>query len=117
LEQNLDLCDIFQPGSHERRAYDQRLEEVAGLAELFKVLSDQTRINILYLLAHEPLCTCDLADILGLTLPAISHHLRLLRTMNLVKGRREGKMVYYSLADDHVLALIDQAQEHYNEGR
>ncbi len=94
-----------------------RLPEVAGLSELFRALADETRTKILYLLAAEELCVRDLATILGLSLPAVSHHLRLLKTMRLVKYRREGKNVYYSLDDDHVLRLIQVAQEHYEEER
>ncbi len=96
-------------------ALRERVLEVAGLSELFRVLADETRTKILYLLAAEELCVHDLAQILDLTLPTISHHLRLMRLMRLVKSRREGKHVYYSLSDDHVLQLIQTAQEHYQE--
>ena len=89
--------------------------QVAGLSELFRVLADETRTKILYLLATEELCVHNLAQILDLTLPTISHHLRLMKLMRLVKSRREGKHVYYSLSDDHVLQLIQLAQEHYQE--
>lgn len=96
-------------------ALRERLPEVAGLSELFRVLADETRTKILYLLAAEELCVHDLAQILDLTLPTVSHHLRLMRLMRLVKSRRDGKHVYYSLSDDHVLQLIQTAQEHYQE--
>mgnify|MGYP001439337403 FL=1 len=91
--------------------------EVEGLSELFRVLGDETRTKILYLLAQEKLCVCDLAMILEMTLPAVSHHLRLLKALRLVKYQREGKMVYYSLDDDHILNLIREAQEHFAEGK
>ena len=71
----------------------------------------------MYLLSQEEMCVCDLAEILELSLPAISHHLRLLKLLRLVKYRREGKMVYYSLADDHVIKLMEVAKEHYEEER
>ena len=89
----------------------------AGISEVFKALSDETRTRILYLLAARELCVCDLADILGMTLPAVSHHLRLLRTMRLVKFRREGKQAFYRLDDDHILRLIEVTREHFGEGR
>jgi ArsR family transcriptional regulator len=94
-----------------------KIIEVAGLSELFKVLGDETRTRILYLLAHGELCTCDLAGILEMSLPAISHHLRLLRMARLVRYRREGKNVYYALDDDHVLHIIREAQAHFREER
>lgn len=91
--------------------------EVAGLSELFKVLGDETRTKILYLLSHRELCVCDMAKILEMSLPAVSHHLRLLKAMRLVRYRREGKMVFYSLDDEHIVNLIREAQEHFAEGR
>jgi ArsR family transcriptional regulator len=112
---NPDLCDVFSPSELDCTALRAKAAEVAGLAEVFKVLGDETRTKIVYLLAERPLCVCDLAEILEMTLPAISHHLRLLRAMRLVKYVREGKMVYYSLDDDHILNLIKEAQEHLAE--
>lgn len=94
-----------------------RLVDVAGLSELFRALSDETRTKILYLLARQELCVCDLAHLLDMTLPAVSHHLRLLRTMRLVRSRRAGKQVFYTLDDDHVLSLIEVAREHYIDQR
>jgi len=95
----------------------EKLVEVAGLSELFKVLGDETRTRIIYLLAECELCTCDLAEILGMSLPAVSHHLRLLRMTRLVRHRREGKSVYYALDDEHVLHIIREAQAHFREER
>lgn len=112
-----DVCSSFDPDGERVAALRERLVEVAGLSALFQALADETRTKILYLLASEELCVCDLAAILDLSLPAVSHHLRLLKTMRLVKYRREGKNVYYSLADEHVLRLIQVAQEHYEEDR
>ena len=89
------------------------LVDVAGLSELFRALADETRTRILYLLSERELCVCDLAHLLELSLPAVSHHLRLLRMMRLVRPRRNGKQVFYTLDDDHVLSLIRVAQEHY----
>jgi ArsR family transcriptional regulator len=93
------------------------LFEVSGLSELFRVLADETRTRILYLLSQEELCVYDIAQVMEMTLPAVSHHLRLLKTMRLVRSRRSGKHVFYLLDDDHVLALIKVAQEHYIDGR
>lgn len=111
------VCARFDPHADRVAALRGRVAEVAGLAELFQALADETRTRILYLLAADELCVCDLAAILDLSLPAVSHHLRLLKAMRLVNARREGRNVYYSLADDHVLRLIQVAQEHYAEER
>lgn len=114
----LDCCDSFDPAHPEAKsALRERLIEVAGLSELFKVLGDETRTRILYLLSLEELCICDIADVMEMSLPAVSHHLRLLKAMRLVKYRRDGKQVYYSLDDDHILGLIRLAQEHFEEER
>ncbi|PKL06253.1 MAG: transcriptional regulator [Spirochaetae bacterium HGW-Spirochaetae-9] len=91
------------------------LLDVAGLSELFKALSDETRVKILYLVSQRELCVCDLAFLLEVTLPAISHHLRFLKALRLVRSRKDGKNVFYALEDNHVLTLIGQAREHYIE--
>ena len=95
----------------------RRIPEVAGISEIFRVLGDETRCRIVYLLSLEELCTCDLSEVMGITMPAVSHHLRLLKALRLVKARPEGKHVFYSLADEHVVALIEVAREHYEEER
>lgn len=113
-----DCCDVYDPSSPESKsALRERLLEVAGLSELFKVLGDETRTRILYLLSLQELCVCDIAEIMDMSLPAVSHHLRLLKAMRIVKYRREGKQVYYSLEDDHIVGLIRMAQEHFEEER
>jgi len=113
-----DYCETYDPSSPASRdALRARLMDVAGLSELFKVLGDETRTRILYLLSLQELCVCDIADVLEMSLPAVSHHLRLLRAHRLVKYRREGKQVYYSLDDDHIVGLISLAQAHYAEER
>jgi len=113
-----DCCDAYDPSSPEAKsALKERLLEVAGLSELFKVLGDETRTRILYLLSLQELCVCDIAEIMEMSLPAVSHHLRLLKALRIVKYRREGKQVYYSLDDDHIVGLIRMAQEHYEEER
>lgn len=113
-----DCCDQFDPTVPEgREALREKIVEVAGLSELFKALADETRIRILYLLSLQELCVCDIAEIMEMSLPAVSHHLRLLKMMRIVKYRRDGKNVYYSLDDHHVLGLIQLALEHYEEER
>lgn len=86
------------------------------LAETFKVLGDPTRTKIIYALCHEKeLCVCDIANILSATKSAISHQLRVLRNMKLVKYRKEGKIVYYSLDDDHIRSLFDEGLRHVED--
>ena len=111
-----DMCDVLHDTEQARYLKD-KLVEVAGLSELFKVLSDETRTEIIYLLAHKELCVCEIAYVLDMSMPAVAHHLRLLRAFKLVKYRRSGRMAYYSLDDDHILNLIRQAQEHFAKGR
>ena len=90
-------------------------EELYDLAELFKVFGDSTRIRILYVLFEAEVCVCDLAAALNMTQSAISHQLRILKQNKLVKSRREGKSIFYSLADDHVRFIIAQGREHIEE--
>lgn len=113
-----DCCDQFDPTLPAgKTVLREKIVEVAGLSEVFKALADETRIRILYLLSIQELCVCDIAEIMEMSLPAVSHHLRLLRMMRIVKHRRDGKNVYYSLDDHHVLGLIQLALEHYEEDR
>lgn len=90
-------------------------EELYDLAELFKIFGDSTRIKILYSLFKTELCVCDMAQLLNVSQTAVSHQLRLLKTNKLVKCRKEGKNVFYSLADDHVCSIINQGMEHISE--
>ena len=85
------------------------------LAELFKVFGDSTRIRILFVLFEAEVCVCDLAEALGMTQSAVSHQLKILKQSKLVKSRREGKSIFYSLADGHVRTIIDQGLEHIEE--
>lgn len=91
--------------------------EIHALAESFKVISDPTRLRIVLALSMEELCVCDLATLLNVSISAVSHQLRLLKGSKIVTYRKAGKMVYYSLDDDHVRTLIDQAREHIGEDR
>jgi ArsR family transcriptional regulator len=90
-------------------------ENLYDLAELFKVFGDTTRIKILYALFTSEMCVCDIAAVLGMTQSAISHQLRVLKHARLVKYRKEGKVVYYSLDDDHIKQIFDQGLNHINE--
>ena len=90
-------------------------EDLYDLAELFKVFGDSTRIKILYALFGAELCVGALAQLLGMSQTAVSHQLRVLRTNKLVKGRKEGKIVFYSLADDHVRTILGQGMDHVDE--
>ena len=90
-------------------------EMLFDLAELFKIFGDSTRIKILYVLFEAELCVCDIAAVLGMSQSAISHQLRTIKPARLVKNRREGKTIYYSLADDHVKTIIGMAIEHLEE--
>ena len=87
------------------------------LASLFRLFGDGTRLQIMHALEHSELCVCDIAALLGLTKSAVSHQLKALRLVNLVKFRREGQTVYYSLADSHVKTIIDIGLEHLMEER
>ena len=86
------------------------------LAEIFRALGDPTRVRILHALAATELCVCDLAAILGMSQSAVSHQLRLLRSLRLVRNRREGRMVYYALDDDHIEKLMAQGLDHVTHG-
>lgn len=90
-------------------------ELLFDLAELFKIFGDSTRVKILFVLFEAEMCVCDIAQLLGMTQSAISHQLQVLKKSKLVKYRREGKTVFYSLADGHVRTILDQGIEHITE--
>lgn len=91
-------------------------EILYDLAELFKIFGDSTRVKILYsLLEERELCVCDIAGLMEVTQSAVSHQLRVLKNSKLVKFRREGKTVFYSLADQHVIGILSQGMEHIQE--
>ena len=113
-----DVCevDFFNPEKVARvRALMIPDRLMQDLAETFKALGEPTRVKILFALSQEELCVCDLANLLGLTKSAVSHQLRILRSMKLVKYRKDGKMVYYSLDDDHIKNLFDEGLRHVEE--
>ncbi len=114
----MDACEVFyvDEAKVEKVKADMIGGETAlGLAEIFKVLGDPTRVKILHALSIEELCVCDISAILKMTESAISHQLRLLRNLKLVKFRKEGRIVYYSLDDSHVTKLIEMGVEHERE--
>lgn len=112
-----DTCETFCYDEKKVDILKNRVEEVNGVELLFKALSDSTRIKIAYALTLEKeLCVCDVANIIGSSTATASHHLRLLRGMNLAKVRKEGKLVFYSLADDHIHQLVSIALIHSKEG-
>lgn len=90
-------------------------ETLYDLAELFKVFGDSTRVKILCVLFEAEMCVCDIAELLSMSQSAISHQLRVLKQSKLVKNRREGKTIFYSLADEHVRAIFNQGMEHIME--
>ncbi|MDD3243670.1 MAG: metalloregulator ArsR/SmtB family transcription factor [Eubacteriales bacterium] len=114
----IERCD-------EVRVHEDIVDNVTGkmpeeeilydLAELFKVFGDSTRVKLLYVLFEQEMCVCDIAQLLGMTQSAISHQLRVLKQSHLVKYRREGKTVFYSLDDDHVRAILQMGLEHIEE--
>lgn len=104
-------------GTNHATSQEHTLSEdvLYNLADLFKIFGDPTRIRILYALSAQELCVCDIADALEMTQSAISHQLRILKQVHLVKGRRDGKTIYYSLADSHVQTILAQGLDHVTE--
>lgn len=115
VEHDIDLCDICHHHNPHLPAEPPADEVLYKLADLYKVFGDPTRIRILYALSSGELCVCDIAEVLGMTQSAISHQLRVLKQTALVKFRREGKTVYYSLADGHIATILAQGLDHVQE--
>ena len=113
---DVERCEYMHVHEAIVNQVNQNMPEVLyDLAELFKIFGDSTRIKILYVLFESEMCVCDIAQLLGMTQSAISHQLRSLKQSRLVKARREGKTVFYSLADGHVRTILDQGMEHVAE--
>lgn len=118
MSNDIPCCDFMHAHEelitkvHETMPDDELLYD---LAELYKIFGDTTRIKILYVLHEAEMCVCDIAQLLGSSQSAISHQLRVLKQAKLVKYRREGKTVFYSLADDHVRMILNQGMEHVEE--
>jgi DNA-binding transcriptional ArsR family regulator len=118
MVQQEDRCDcnvIHQDVVEKVRLTMPREEDLYDLAEFFKVFGDSTRIKIISALFENEMCVCDIAYLLNMTQSAISHQLRVLRQARLVKNRKDGKIVFYSLNDEHVKQIFDQGLNHVNE--
>ena len=111
-EKEIGCCEVTEV--HENLLKIVR-ETIPEETELYEIFGDSTRIRILFVLFEAEVCVCDLAAALNMTQSAISHQLRILKQSRLVKSRREGKSVFYSLADEHVRTIISQGQEHIEE--
>ena len=118
IDEELECCDTTEVHQDLLKIVEETLPdevELYNLAELFKVFGDSTRIRILFVLFEAEVCVCDLAQALNMTQSAISHQLKILKQNKLVKSRRDGKSVFYSLADGHVRTIIAQGREHIEE--
>ncbi len=118
MNDQIEICksDTIHPDAIER-AYKSLPEivHIYDMAEIFKILGDPSRLRILLALAKEELCVCDLATLINASVSSVSHHLRLMKGLKLVKFRKEGKLVYYSLADEHVESIIAETMDHVTE--
>ncbi|MCR5485092.1 MAG: metalloregulator ArsR/SmtB family transcription factor [Clostridiales bacterium] len=117
-EQDAERCEyLCVHDSVVKKVLDEMPDEekLFDLAELFKIFGDSTRVKILYVLFEAELCVCDISTLLGATQTAVSHQLRILKSSKLVKSRKDGKNVFYSLADSHVTGIINLGMEHINE--
>lgn len=115
---NVECCDFIHAHEDIVKKVRQAMpgeDSLYDLAELFRIFGDSTRIRILYVLFESEMCVCDIAQLLGMTQSAISHQLRALKNARLIKSRRDGKTVFYSLADSHVRTIMDQGREHISE--
>lgn len=115
---DIERCDLtFVHKDIVKKVNDEMPEEeiLYDLAEFYKVFGDTTRIKILYILLKSELCVCDISQVLGVSQSAVSHQLRMLKQMKLVKYRREGKSVFYSLSDHHIELILRQGLEHISE--
>ncbi|GBE39741.1 MAG TPA: ArsR family transcriptional regulator [Nitrospirae bacterium] len=118
IKKQKDICEVKSVDKSRVKAIKKIMlsdRDVNGLSETFSVLADPTRIKIIYALSKEELCVCNVASILGISISAVSHQLRILRNMRLVKFRKEAKRVYYSLDDRHINRLFDQGLKHVRE--
>ena len=113
-------CEFIHAHPETIKAVEENMpaeEELYALSELFKIFADSTRIRILYVLLEHEMCVCDLAQLLNMTQSAISHQLRILKQSRLVKFRREGKTIFYSLLNEHVHSILSQGMEHITESK
>lgn len=116
MEENTYECTVLHEKTVEKVIKTMPNDElIYDLAELFKVFADSTRMKIIYALMEEELCVCDIANIVKTTQSAISHQLRILKQSKLVKYRKDGKVVYYSLDDGHIEQIVKKGREHIEE--
>lgn len=108
-------CFVHEDAVEKVRASLPEDETLKHVADLYKKFSDFTRVKIMYMLSVSELCVCDISDLLDMSQPAVSNHLKVLKQANLVKSRRQGKMMFYSLADGHVETILAQGIEHVEE--
>ena len=120
MNQDRALCceetEVHEGAVEQVRSQLPQDEVLYDLAELFKIFGDSTRVKILYALLEAELCVCDIAKLMDVSQSAVSHQLRVLKGSKLVKFRREGTTLYYSLADEHVFRILSQGMEHILEG-
>ena len=120
MNQDRALCceeiEVHEDAVEQVRSQLPQDEVLYDLAELFKIFGDSTRVKILYALLEAELCVCDIAKLMDVSQSAVSHQLRVLKGSKLVKFRREGKTLYYTLADEHVFRILSQGMEHILEG-
>lgn len=120
MNDEIEVCDNNEIHAELIKQVNDMLPEESrlyDLAELFKTFGDSTRIRILFVLFEAEVCVCDIAETLHMTQSAISHQLRILKQSKLIKNRREGKSIFYSLADEHVKTIIAQGMEHILEDK
>lgn len=118
LDKNTPLCECEELHTDiiEKKREEMPEQNVLyDLSDFFKILGDSTRVSILFAIDGEPMCVCDIANLLGMTKSAVSHQLKILRQSDLVTYRKSGKNVFYTLADDHVRDIIEKALEHIKE--
>ncbi len=116
--QNAECCDFIHVHEEVLKEVNEQMpqeEKLDDLADFFRIFGDSTRIKILYVLLCSEMCVCDIANLLKMTQSAISHQLRTLKQMNLVRNRRDGKTIFYSLSDGHIKNILSQGLEHIEE--
>jgi len=107
-----ERCDVFCFDQDKVERLRDQIPDVSELVRFFKAVADETRAKIISILSKEEVCVCDLAALLGTTVSNVSHHLRILRSARVVRSRRKGKQVYYSLDDEHVMTIIREGLDH-----
>ncbi len=118
IEEGQERCEFIHVHEEIVKKVEKEMpgeERLYDLADFFKIFGDSTRIKILYVLSCSEMCVCDIAQLLNMTQSAISHQLRVLKQMKLVKNRREGKSFFYSLSDGHIETILSQGMEHIGE--